>query len=103
MSRTTIQRLRSEPGIVLLVSLLFTCIFFIEYLPPLEHVHMYSDIEGYHYPILHFAFVTLSSGHIPEWDPTIYCGLSLVGSVQAALFYPPNWLMFVAHLHRQHL
>ena len=33
----------------------------------------------------------LKQGTLPEWDPTIYSGMSYVGNVQSGLFYPPNW------------
>ncbi len=39
---------RSERNVVAVISLLFTSLFFLEYLPPIERVHLYSDIEGYH-------------------------------------------------------
>jgi hypothetical protein len=104
MGKNLIRRFcGNELVVVAVISLLFTGLFFLEYLPPIERVHMFSDIEGYHYPLLHYAFITLQHGHLPEWDPTIYCGLSLVGNVQAALLYPPNWLMFALNFHRRHL
>ncbi len=84
-------------------SLLFTYLFFLEYLPPLSRVHLPFDIEGYHYPLLDYAFQTLQQGHFPEWDPGIYCGISFVGNIQAALFYPPNWLLFAVNLGQPRL
>jgi hypothetical protein len=98
-----LKRLRSPYVYVPLISLAFVYLFFFEYLPPLARVHLYSDIEGYHYPLLHFAFAALKAGHLPLWDPTIYCGLTLIGNVQAAVLYPPNWLMFAANFQQQHL
>lgn len=83
-----------------LVSLLafgVTYLFFYEYLPPAKRVHFVADVEGYHYPLLNYAFKSLRQGRVPEWDPSIYCGLSYVGNVQAGLFYPPNWLLFYAN------
>src|SRR5260370_39066904 len=57
------------------------------------------------YPLLHsdYAFQAIRQGRFPQWDPTIYCGLSLVGNVQAALFYPPQWLMFLGAMGRPKL
>ncbi len=71
-------------------------LFFAEYLPPLSRVHVYGDIEGFHYPLLNYAFKALTQGRFPEWDPSIYCGLPFAGNIQAALFYPLNWLFFLA-------
>lgn len=80
------------------LSLLATYLFFIEYVPPFKRVHFPYDIQGFHYPLLHYAFQSIREGRFPEWDPTIYCGLSFVGNLQAALFYPPNWLLLAANL-----
>lgn len=85
------------------LSLAATYLFFLEYLPPFSRVHIFSDVEGYHYPILSYALRMLQAGRLPEWDPSIYCGLPLVGNIQAALFYPPNWVMFALNAGRDHL
>jgi hypothetical protein len=55
-------------------------------------------LEYYHYPLADYAFQTIRHGRFPQWDPTIYCGMSLVANVQAALFYPPQWVMFAARM-----
>jgi hypothetical protein len=78
------------------LALAATGLFFVEYLPPFKHVRLYSDIDGYHYPLQRFAFHAYKDGRFPEWDPSIYCGISFVGNVQAALFYPPSWFMHAA-------
>ncbi len=79
-----------------LAALAATYAFFFEYLPPFQRVHIFSDIEGYHYPLQWYAFQSLKSGHFPQWDPSIYCGISFAGNIQAALFYPLTWLMYAA-------
>jgi hypothetical protein len=84
-------------------SLVFTYLFFIEYLSPFRKVHIPYDLHGYHYPLVDYAFLALKSGHFPEWDWTIYCGQSFVGNIQAALFYPPTWLLFTANIARSHV
>jgi len=88
---------------VALGSLAFTYLFFMEYLSPLRRVHIPYDLEGFHYPLTDYAFQALKQGRFPQWDPSIYCGLSFVGNTQAALFYPPSWLMFAANWGRERL
>jgi hypothetical protein len=85
------------------LSLVFTYLFFFEYLPPARWVDIPYDLQYYHYPLDDFAFRSLQTGHIPEWDPTTYCGMSFVGNPQVALFYPPMWLTFAANLGRARL
>src|SRR5437016_555014 len=89
--------------LIALISLLFTAIFFVEYTPIWRKVHIPYDLELYHYPLADYAFQVLREGRFPQWDPSIYCGMSLVANVQAALFYPPQWLMFAARMYQPKL
>jgi len=94
--------LRSRKAVVL-ASFIFTYLFFVEYIPPVRWVHIPYDLNGFHYPLADYAFQSLRHGRFPLWDPTIYAGMSFVGNVQAALFYPPTWLMFLFSLGRERL
>lgn len=78
------------------LALVVTYALFFEYLPPFLHVHLWSDIGGYHYPLQVYAFDALKHHRIPLWDASIYSGISFIGNVQAAFLYPPTWLMFLA-------
>ncbi len=84
-----------------MLSLAATWLFFIEYLPPFKRVHFPFDIEGFHYPLLDYAFRSLREGRLPLWDPSIYCGIPLAANIQAALFYPPHWLLFLMDARRR--
>lgn len=88
---------------VALASLLLTCLFFFEYLPPFRWAHIPYDLDGFHYPLLNYAFQGLGEGRFPQWDNSTYCGITLVGNIQAGLFYPPNWLLFAANIGRERL
>src|ERR1035438_4534591 len=90
------KTMRTERLRVALLALIATYAFFYEYLPPFKTVYLYSDIAGYHYPLQRYAFQALKEGRIPQWDAAIYCGISYVGNVNAALFYPPTWLLYAA-------
>jgi hypothetical protein len=79
------------------LSLIATGAFFCEYLPPFKRVHLFSDIEVYHYPLQRYAFQALKEGRFPQWDPSMYCGISFAGNIQAAVFYPPMWLVYAAN------
>jgi hypothetical protein len=78
------------------ISAACTYLFFLEYLPPVKRVHIPFDLEGYHYSLADYAFQSVKHGRFPEWDAAIYCGQSFAGNIQAALFYPPTWLLFAA-------
>src|ERR1051326_2561052 len=96
MKRVSPEGLLTERLALAGLALLATYAFFYEYLPPFKRVHIFSDIEGYHYPLQRYAFESLKQGRFPQWDPSIYCGISLVGNIQAAVLYPPAWLMYAA-------
>lgn len=87
----------------LLISFLVNWLFFVEYLPPFHQVFIPYDMEGYHWPLMDYVFRELRTGRFPEWDPAQYCGIPLAGNIQAALFYPPGWLLYLAALGKQHL
>lgn len=89
--------------VVAALSPVFTYLFFIEYLSPLRRVHIPFDLAGYHYPLVDYAFQSLKAGRFPEWDWTIYCGQTFAGNINAALFYPPTWLLFAVNVARPHV
>ena len=84
-------------------SLVVTYLFFLEYLPPFQRVHVPYDLEGFHLPLFDYAFQCFRAGRFPVWDPVMYCGLSFVGNVQAALFYPPTWIIFLLSIGKAHV
>ncbi|MEP7353358.1 MAG: YfhO family protein [Acidobacteriota bacterium] len=88
---------------VALVSFFFTLLFFIEYIPPFRQVHIPYDLEGFHHPLFEYVFQSLRHGQLPQWDPSMYGGMSPIANIQAAIFYPPTWLMYIASLGSQHL
>lgn len=45
------------------------------------------------YPWREFAFAELRAGRLPAWNPYLGAGAPLLANYQAAIFYPPNWLM----------
>ncbi|HEY2017948.1 MAG TPA: hypothetical protein VGH38_30800 [Bryobacteraceae bacterium] len=96
MKRISLRLPGDERLRVALVALVATYIFFYEYLAPFRRFHIFSDIQGYHYPLQRYAFDAFKEGRFPQWDPSIYCGISFVGNVQAALLYPPTWLLYLA-------
>src|SRR5215831_8468091 len=93
----------AERWMVALLALAATYAFFCEYLSPLKRVHLFSDIEGYHYPLERYAFRQFKEGHFPQWDPSIYCGIPVVGNTQAGILYPPRWLMYAVCRRQDHL
>lgn len=94
---------KPRPRTVALLAAVATYLFWFEYLPPFKRVHLWSDIEGFHWPLMVAAFEALRHGRIPLWDPSIYCGIPFAGNIQSALFYPPSWLLFAANVCSKHV
>lgn len=89
--------------LVTVLALLFTHLFFFEYRTGSHRVRIPYDLEGYHYPLADYAFQSLRSGRFPLWDPTLYSGLPFAANTQAAMFYPPTWMMFAANMQSPRL
>ncbi|MCU0226716.1 MAG: hypothetical protein MUF01_03685, partial [Bryobacterales bacterium] len=85
------------------IYLLAVLAVFHDYLPFWKRVHIWSDTEGFHWPLLQYAHRAFQEGRFPLWDPSIYCGIPFAGNIQAGLFYPPNWLLFIANALRSHI
>ena len=79
---------RLSRGVVATLAAALTYLFWFEYLPPFNRIHLHSDIEGYHWPLLVAALEAIRHGRFPLWDASIYCGIPFSGNIQAALFYP---------------
>ena len=47
-----------------------------------------------------FGFGAMRAGHLPLWNPHIFCGTPFFGGFQSALLYPPNWLCLFLPLGR---
>jgi cbb3-type cytochrome oxidase subunit 3 len=45
-----------------------------------------------------FSWESVLSGHLPLWNPYIGMGAPLIANYQLALFYPPNWFLFIAYI-----
>ena len=58
----------------------------------------FGDLFAYHYPLRHLAGSALQAGHLPFWNPYIFCGGPLSANSQAALFYPLSVLSLVLPL-----
>jgi hypothetical protein len=58
----------------------------------LKQVHIPYDLEGFHLPLASFIARCAREHVSPLWDPFSYCGVPLVGDIQAQLFYPFTWI-----------
>ncbi|NJL94110.1 MAG: YfhO family protein, partial [Anaerolineae bacterium] len=55
-----------------------------------------TDLQDFFSPIYQFINREVRGGTLPLWNPYQFLGGSTVGNAQYALFYPPNWLLWLA-------
>jgi len=53
----------------------------------------WGDIGLFFLPLNHFLKESLSDGHLPLWNPYLYCGAPFVGNPQVSLLYPSTLLL----------
>ncbi len=66
-------------------------------------MHIPYDLDGYHYSLADYAFLSLKQFRFPQWDPSTYSGMSFAANVQSAFYYPGTWIMFLMTWARQRL
>ena len=49
---------RVSVRLVAALSFAFTYLFFLDYMPPFRRVHIPYDLQGFHYPLADYAFIT---------------------------------------------
>lgn len=59
-----------------------------------------KDLQDMFYPLQTFIRETLRAGDLPLWNPHQFAGHPVIGNPHAALFYPPNWLAWLAGVPR---
>ena len=96
------KKLSSVPSVAAL-SLLFTFLFFAEYIPPFRRVHIPYDLGGFHYPLADYAFQGVAPRPLPHLGPDDLLRASLRSESPGSAVYPPAWLMFAVNLGRARL
>ena len=75
-----------------------TVLLYIEYTDLWRRVHIPYDIEGYHYSLADATFLALKAKQLPLWDSWNYAGIPLAANIQAQVFYPPMWPVYLIYL-----
>ncbi|HZZ43996.1 MAG TPA: hypothetical protein VFE58_13760 [Tepidisphaeraceae bacterium] len=54
-----------------------------------------NDVTTFNLPMREYGFDAVRSGRLPLWNPHVYGGTPFAANVQAALFYPLNWIHLI--------
>src|SRR5947208_3277727 len=62
---------------------------------------LWEDFVEQEFPFRNLATSSLASGHLPQWNPYIFCGMPFIADIQVAFWYPMNMLqsLFVSGDH----
>jgi hypothetical protein len=82
----------------LLILLLAVLLFYHSFLSA-DSITPGSDMVNLFYPLKVFATRTLAEGFIPLWNPYNFCGTPFFASLQPAVFYPADLLLFKDENH----
>jgi hypothetical protein len=62
---------------------------------------LWEDFLEQEFPFRNLATTSLASGHIPQWNPYVFCGMPFIADIQVAFWYPVNMVqsLFVSGGH----
>src|SRR5438477_8977716 len=62
---------------------------------------LWEDFVEQEFPFRNLAASSLAAGHIPQWNPYVFCGMPFIADIQVAFWYPVNMLqaLFVSEGH----
>ncbi len=55
----------------------------------------YRDLMFQYYPWQSVVNQAIRSGHLPFWNPDVYCGTPLLANIQTSVFYPPKIIFYL--------
>ncbi|MBN3032865.1 MAG: YfhO family protein [Candidatus Saganbacteria bacterium] len=79
---------------VLALFLLVTLGFFARFLTG-DEILAFKDLSRYFYPLRYLMAAQVKAGHLPLWDPYIFCGFPLLATLQIGFFYPLTLIYYL--------
>jgi hypothetical protein len=85
--------LRLDRGLVLLLAaeVIFLAYFYFPWLTGQSNFYN-SDLSYYFEPLCKYAGDNLKQGHLPLWNPYLYCGMPQIAVLSPSFLYPPGIL-----------
>jgi hypothetical protein len=84
---------RLDRGLVLLLAaeVIFLAYFYFPWLSG-QATFYYSDLSYYFEPLCKYVADNLRQGHLPLWNPYLYCGMPQIAVLSPSFLYPPGIL-----------
>ena len=73
-------------------------IFFSRFLDG-QQILAFKDLSRFFYPLRYLMVEQVKAGHIPLWNPYIFCGFPLLATLQPCFFYPLSMVYYMLPYH----
>lgn len=74
--------------------LVLVLVFFFRFLDG-NVIFAFKDLSRYFYPLRFLMAEQVRAGHLPLWNPYIFCGFPLMASLQVGFFYPLSIIYYL--------
>jgi hypothetical protein len=58
-------------------------------------IFAFKDLSRYFYPLRFLMVEEVWAGHLPLWNPYIFCGYPLLATLQIGFFYPLSLIYYL--------
>jgi hypothetical protein len=69
-------------------------VFFFRFLTA-DQIFAFKDLSRYFYPLRYLMAEQVKAGHLPLWNPYIFCGFPLLAALQTGFFYPLSLIYYL--------
>jgi hypothetical protein len=77
-----------------LLFLIVSLVFFASFLTG-DLIMAFKDLSRYFYPLRYLMVAQVKSGHLPLWNPYLFCGFPLLATLQVCFFYPLTLIYYI--------
>lgn len=88
------MKIEKKDGLVFLAYLILVLAFFFKFLNGTQ-IFAFKDLSRYFYPLRYLMVEQVKSGHLPLWNPYIFCGYPLLATLQVGFFYPLTLIYYL--------
>lgn len=87
-------KIEKKDSLVFLAYLILVLAFFFKFLNGTQ-IFAFKDLSRYFYPLRYLMVEQVRAGHLPLWNPYIFCGYPLLATLQVGFFYPLTLIYYL--------
>ena len=88
------MKIEKKDLLIFLVFLILVLVFFYPFLSG-SQVFAFKDLSRYFYPLRYLMVEQVKAGHLPLWNPYIFCGMPFLATLQICFFYPLTLIYYL--------